>query len=133
MKKVLIVEDQKEIRELLEEIFIKSLGFKNVTFACDGLEGFAEASLQKYDLICTDHNMPFYHGGDMVCAIRAKEGLNQQTPIIMISGLVGELPRELKKMEATYFLEKPIDFTRLTRYVKMAMMASHKAKNIASA
>lgn len=63
MNKVLIVEDQKEIRELLEAIFTQNLGFKHVTFAHDGLEGFAECSLQQFDLICTDHGMPFFNGG----------------------------------------------------------------------
>lgn len=127
MKKVLIVEDQKEIRELLEEIFTKGLGFKHVTFACDGLEGFAETCLQKFDLICTDHSMPFYNGGDLICAIRNKEGLNQHTPVILISGLLSELPRDIKKLDSVYFLEKPIDFTRFTRYVRMAML-EHKSK-----
>ncbi len=129
MKKVLIVEDQKEIRELLEEIFTKDLGFKNVTFACDGLEGFAESTLQKFDLICTDHSMPFYDGGDLMFAIRNKPGINQDTPIIMISAMVTELPGKIKNFEATYFVEKPIDISRLARYVKMAMLAQ-KSKTL---
>ena len=45
MKKVLIIEDQKEICEILEEIFCKHHGFKHATFAYDGLEGYMEAQL----------------------------------------------------------------------------------------
>jgi len=122
MSKVLIVEDQKEIREILEEVFRKELGFKSITFACDGLEGFAESYLQKFDLICTDHSMPFFNGSDLVSALRNKSGLNQHTPIIMVSSFISELPPELKGLENTYYVEKPIDFSRFCRYVKMAMM-----------
>lgn len=132
MRRVLVVEDQKEIRELLEEIFTNELGFKSVTFACDGLEGYTEASLQQYDLICTDHSMPFYDGGDMMYAIRNKPGLNQKTPIIMISAMVSELPSKLKNFDATYFVEKPIDLTRFSRYVKMAMLAQKEKMSEAS-
>ena len=126
MKRVLIVEDQKEVREILDVVFTKELGFKSVTFACDGLEGFAESSLQKFDLICTDHGMPFFSGGDLVAALRAKPGFNQQTPVIMISALIPELPEKLKGLESLYFVEKPIDYERLRRYVRMAMNSSKK-------
>lgn len=130
MKRVLIVEDQKEVRELLEEVFMKELGFKYVTFASDGLEGFAESYLQEFDLICTDHGMPFFNGGDLIAAIRSKPGINQHTPIIMISALIPELPVKLKGMENTYFVEKPIDYGRLRRYVKMAIATSKNRFNL---
>lgn len=130
MKRVLIVEDQKEVRELLEEVFMKELGFKYVTFASDGLEGFAESYLQKFDLICTDHGMPFFNGGDLIAAIRLKPGVNQHTPIIMISALLPELPEKLKGMDNTYFVEKPIDYGRLSRYVKMASLAHKNKKDL---
>ncbi|MBC7429911.1 MAG: response regulator [Bacteriovorax sp.] len=121
MKKVLIVEDQKEIREILDEVFRLELGFSNVTFATDGLDGFTECYLQKFDLICSDEAMPFCKGSDMVFAIRNKKGLNQFTPIIMLSSFVAEFTEKMKNIEITYFVEKPIDMDRLRRYVKMAM------------
>lgn len=130
MRRVLIVEDQKEIREILEEVFTKELGFKYVTFATDGLEAFAESYLQKFDLICTDHGMPFFNGGDLISAIRTKPGQNQHTPIIMISALIPELPVKLRGLESTYFVEKPIDFNRLKRYVKMAIATSGNRKDL---
>ncbi|MBC7715047.1 MAG: response regulator transcription factor [Rhizobacter sp.] len=124
MKKVLIVEDEKDIREILDEVFRKDLGFTHVTFATDGLEGYTEAYLQKFDLICTDHAMPYCKGSDMVFGIRNKTGINQHTPIIMVSALISEFADKMENMESTYFIEKPIDFSRLSRYVKMAMMNS---------
>ena len=132
MKKVLIVEDQKEIREILEEVFRKDLGFQSVTFAIDGLEGYAEAYLQKFDLICTDHSMPYCSGSDMIAAIRSKTGLNQKTPVIVVSAYVAEIFGKINDHESTYFVEKPIDFTRLCRYVKMALINLEKVTPVAS-
>lgn len=129
MKKVLIVEDQKEIREILDEVFRNELGFKSVTFANDGLEGYAEAYLQNFDLICTDHSMPYCSGSDMVAAIRNKSGLNQHTPVIVVSSYVSEISGKMESFESTYFVEKPIDFARLGRYVKMAMMNQSKKES----
>lgn len=129
MKKVLIVEDQKEICEILEEVFCKFHRFKHVTFAHDGLDGFTEAQLQKFDLICTDHNMPFFKGADLVSALRSKPGLNQDTPIIMVTSSALEVSNDLKNFEETYFIEKPIDYPRLSRYVKM-IISGKKRKTI---
>ncbi len=133
MSRVLIVEDQKEIREILEEVFTRELGFRHVTFATDGLEGFAESYLQEFDLICTDHGMPFLNGGDLIAAIRTKPGINQYTPVIMVSALIPDLLVAIKGMEGIYFLEKPIDFNRLKRYVKMAIGTSKNRKDLISA
>jgi CheY-like chemotaxis protein len=129
MKKVLIIEDQKEICEILEEVFCKHHGFKHATFAYDGLEGYTEAQLQKYDLICTDHSMPYFNGADMVSALRHKPGLNQDTPVIMVTASALELSSDLKNFEDTYFIEKPIDYSRLSRYIKI-IASSNKKKPI---
>jgi CheY-like chemotaxis protein len=129
MKKVLIIEDQKEICEILEEVFCKHHGFKHATFAYDGLEGYTEAQLQKFDLICTDHSMPYFNGADMVSALRYKPGLNQDTPVIMISGSALKLSGEVRSLEQTYLIEKPIDYQRLSRYIKM-IISEHKRKNV---
>lgn len=129
MKKVLIVEDQKEIREILDNIFRQELGFQSVTFAVDGLEGYTEAYLQKFDIICTDHSMPYCQGSDMVSAIRNKPGLNQSTPIIMVSGYISEFENKMKNSDNLYFIEKPIDFKRFCRYVKMAMINQNEKES----
>ena len=123
MKKILIVEDQKEVREILEEFFRKEHGFNNITFATNGLEGYAEAYLQKFDLITSDYQMPFCNGGDMIFAIRKKAGINQHTPVIFVSAFIADFMEKVSSLEATYFVEKPIDFKRLSRYVKMAMLS----------
>ncbi len=121
MKKILIIEDEVEIQELLRDLFIVDLGEIEATYAMDGLEGFACAAKEKFDLICTDHMMPLCKGADFILGIREKEGLNQSTPIILISANIPEVPEKLHQLQNTYFMQKPIDFTRLKRYARMAM------------
>lgn len=65
-----------------------------------------------------------------MAALRIKPGLNQHTPIIMISAMISELPEKLKDYDLTYFVDKPIDFARLARYVKMAMQYQKKKKSV---
>lgn len=124
MKKVLIVDDEKDIRNIFEEIFRHDLGFENITFAQDGLEAFTECSLQKFDIITLDHMMPFMKGAEFLIALRNKPGLNQSTPVIMISAHLPELSETIKSIENTFFLDKPVDFTRFNRYVKMSLKDS---------
>jgi CheY-like chemotaxis protein len=121
MKKVLIVDDEKEIRHIFEEVFRNDFGFESITFAQDGLEAFTECSLQKFDIITLDHMMPHLRGADFLTALRIKPGINQNTTVVMISAHIPELSDAIKTIENTFFMDKPVDFNRLARYVKMSM------------
>ncbi len=120
MKKILIVDDEPMIRELLAEYFRLELKVESITFASDGFDAFAEASLQKFDLICLDQMMPFCKGDQFLTALRKKEGPNKTTTVVMVSAYIPDITSEIKSIENTYFLEKPIDYERLSRYAKIA-------------
>ena len=122
MKKILIIEDEVEIQELLRDLFLADLGEIEATFAMDGLEGFVCAGKEKFDLICTDHMMPLCKGAEFLARLRKDEGLNQNTPVILISANIPDVPEHLHTLEHTFFMPKPIDFTRLKRYARMAMV-----------
>jgi len=62
MKKVLIVEDVNDIRELLELVF-KLSGYKKVYLAKDGESGIEIAKKTKPDLIVMDVKMPGKYDG----------------------------------------------------------------------
>lgn len=121
MKKILIVDDDKGIREVLEEYFRSELKVENVTFASDGFEAFVESSLHKFDLICLDQMMPFCKGDQFLTALRKKNGPNQKTSVVMISGFIPDVSSEIKTIENTYFIDKPVDFERLGRYSKISL------------
>jgi CheY-like chemotaxis protein len=121
MKRALIVEDEKGIQEILEELLISECGFDVVDKANDGLEGFHMAMLNQYDVITLDQMMPYCHGTELLVALRHKVGFNSHTPILFISAYIPQIPEELKQAENTFYLDKPIDFTRFNRYVKMSV------------
>jgi CheY-like chemotaxis protein len=121
MKKILIVEDEIEIQHLLRDLFLPELGDVEATYAMDGLEALACTKNEKFDLICTDHMMPICKGADFVIQLREEEGINQHTPVILVSANIPDVPEKMHTFTDTYFMAKPIDFTRLKRYAKMAM------------
>ncbi len=124
MKKVLIVDDEKEIRSIFEEIFRHELGFESITFAQDGKEAFSLCSIQKFDIITLDHMMPQMKGGEFLTALRNMPGLNQKTPIVMISAHLPKIAGEEERKsihENTIFMDKPIDFTRFSKFIKATL------------
>lgn len=121
-ERALIIEDEKEIREYLIYLFSTELGFKEVHSAEDGLDGFKKCSDFKYDVICTDHKMPFFTGADLLHAIRKKEGPNKTSSVIMISAFIPEINQIEDSSAKTFFLEKPIDTERLKKYAKLATL-----------
>ena len=86
-KRILIVDDDTEIRDLLE-FDISSSGYF-VDTACDGMEGLNKALNNKYDLILLDVMMPKMNGFDVCKNIRQAK-IN--VPILMLTakGTIGD-------------------------------------------
>ena len=122
MKRALIIEDEPNIQEILEEILKSECGIDEVIKANDGLEGFYHAMSGPFDIITLDQMMPFCHGTEVLMGLRSKAGPNKETPILFISAYIPQIPAETKQAENTLFLEKPIDISRLVRYVKMYLV-----------
>jgi CheY-like chemotaxis protein len=122
MKRALIIEDEKDIQEILEEILKSECGVEEVLIANDGLEGFHLAMSSQFDIITLDQMMPYCHGIDMLIGLRNKVGPNTKTPVLFISAYIPKIPNEQKQVENTIFIEKPMDIDRLIRYVKMYTM-----------
>jgi len=124
MTKILIVDDEEEIRSLLSDTFRLEYHIEDITTAQDGLEAYHICQLHKFDLICLDHIMPYFKGADFLTALRKKEGPNRDTPVIMISAYIPDLSDSHKTSHHTLFLEKPVDPDRLKRYVKISLVNS---------
>jgi len=80
--RVLIVEDEAPIRELLR-LHVSLAGFE-VTEAGDGPRALALARSQPFDLIVLDVMLPGIDGVTVCRAVRV-EGANVQTPILMVT------------------------------------------------
>ena len=113
MARILVIDDERAIRNTLKEI-LEFEGY-SVDVAADGKTGVETALKQPYDLIYCDVKMPGMDG------IEVLEQL-PDTTFIMISGhATVETAVEALKKGAFDFLEKPIDLNRLLVTTKNAL------------
>ena len=70
-KKILIVEDEKRLRDLLRDYLLKEQ--YTVDLASNGEEGLEKSLETEYDLILLDVMMPFMDGFDMLKELRKKK------------------------------------------------------------
>jgi len=104
-KRVLIIDDDDEIRELLE-FDIKASGYF-VDTACDGMEGLNKALNNSYDIILLDVMMPKMNGFDVCKNIRRAK---LSIPILMLTAK-GTIDDKTEGFDcgADDYLVKPFD------------------------
>ena len=112
MKRALIVEDQRPVRESLGEL-LKLAGFE-VRLVGDGHAALKEARATAYDLLTVDLNMPSLDGLSLIETVVSEEGPNRQTPIIVISAYLSpETEETLRDHGVIDCLSKPFEAERL--------------------
>lgn len=128
MAKILIIDDERGIRNTLREI-LEDEGY-DAEVAENGKQGLQMASQQTYDLIYSDIKMPEMDGIEVLSAIKnTGEYANQdtpvaslETPIVMITGH-GDVETAVQalKLGAYDFLQKPLDLNRILITTKNAL------------
>ena len=121
MSKILVVDDESDICEIVGDYLRDIVDGAHVTSAQDGLDGFIESKNQKFDLIVTDMKMPFLNGKDFILAVRTKENLNAETPFIMLSGFLNSETVSRLEEKGIICLSKPIDLDGFSAAVKRAL------------
>ncbi len=119
MQKILIVEDDLSIQELLHD-FIQEAGYQ-VVLASDGVEAIAKYSKQHYDLILLDIMLPKIDGYGVCEVIRQKSNV----PIIMLTALDGE-ENQIKglDLQADDYITKPFSMPVLLRKIAAVLRRS---------
>jgi CheY-like chemotaxis protein len=85
-KSILIVDDEADIRDILQKRLFKS-GF-DADFATNGKHAVQKiASRKKYDLILSDFKMPLVDGAEFISALRKAKFT---APIILMTGQVND-------------------------------------------
>lgn len=113
MKKVLVIEDDIEIVNLLE-IHLKDIDCQ-VIRAYDGKEGLHLALTERPDLIILDISMPEMDGIEVCREVRK----TQSTPIIMLTAKVEEIDRVLGlEIGADDYITKPFSIREFVARVK---------------
>jgi DNA-binding NtrC family response regulator len=122
MAKILVIDDERAIRNTLKDI-LEFEGYV-VDVAENGKQGLEKALSTTYDLIYTDIKMPEMDGLDMLQAYRkaVKEQGAEESPVVMISGHgTVETAVEALKNGAFDFIVKPLDLNRLLLTTKHAI------------
>lgn len=104
-KRILIVEDTKDLLANMQELFLME-GFI-VHTANNGQEGLAILNEGNPDIIITDLLMPLVNGFDFITNVRAQEAW-KQVPILVFSAMpIKENEEKVLQMGANYYLMKP--------------------------
>jgi CheY-like chemotaxis protein len=121
MSKILIVEDDEFIQEILEEI-LSDLGH-TVVKEENGKLGLDRALSYRFDLIITDLNMPLMTGSQFVKKVRSLEGsLNVETPALFVSAFSDPAKEQTKDLKKIFFLEKPIIIVNLIETINKVLV-----------
>jgi DNA-binding response OmpR family regulator len=115
-KKILIVEDNTELLELLR-LNLKHAGF-SVATATNGIEALKKAHSISPDLVVLDLVLPELDGF-AVCETLRRDNATARLPIVVLTGLTSQISR-LAGLEsgATAYVTKPVNTDTLVSRIK---------------
>ena len=118
-KKILIIEDDKDIRDLISFNLSKN-GYKTI-LSKDGEKGIEKAKNEKPDLVLLDLMLPGIHGLDVCKILKTDSSLNKLS-IIMLTAL-GQEEDIIKGLEAGAddYITKPFSFKILFARIKSVL------------
>ena len=119
--KILIVDDEAPVREMLKRGLVQMGGF-SVEVAQDGPEAIEKVEKDVFDLVLTDLKMPEIDGIDLLKMIK---GMRPEVMVILMTAYGSiETAVEAMKMGANDYITKPIDLNELLIHISKAQKES---------
>ena len=116
MARIVVIDDEAHVANMVTAA-LESEGYEVLT-GYDGQLGMQLAVKHKPQLIVSDVNMPFIHGGKVLEYVRRTPEL-RQTPMIFLSGASNDtIYPLLESTSRVAFLKKPLDVGELISLVK---------------
>jgi len=125
-KKILLVDDEESILEIIECGIEDELNDIKIFKAADGLEAYNLCIGIDFDLIITDHRMPYCDGLSYISKIKETENLNTKTPVIFVSAFIPDIEESFAALDDLLYLDKPFDMGRLIKYCKFSINGKNK-------
>ena len=123
--KVLIVEDDKNISDLLQ-LYLQKEGYTVLT-AADGGDGLSKFRTEKPDLVLLDLMMPVMDGWSVCAAIRAES----QTPVIMLTAKSETDDKVMGlKAGADDYITKPFEMKEVLARIEAVLRRSDRAAEV---
>ncbi|MDE7244252.1 MAG: response regulator transcription factor, partial [Oscillospiraceae bacterium] len=121
MQRILVVEDDLDIQELLKN-FLQEVGYE-IVLASDGVEALATFSTTQFDLVLLDVMLPKIDGF-AVCEFIRKQS---QVPIIMLTALNGE-DEQIRGLDLQVddYITKPFSMPILVRKIAAVLRRSSR-------
>lgn len=117
MSRVLVIDDELSMRELLEIFFLKDQ--HEVILAANGRAGIAALKAQEFDLVITDLRMPGISGMEVVAYCRQQ---HPNTPIIVMTAFATpETAISAMKMGAYDYFTKPFKLDEARLVIEKAL------------
>lgn len=119
MKKVLVLDDEKELLDLWITHFRMWKLEAEIVTGLNGLEGLELLKQHgPFDLIITDFIMPAMDGYDFVKEVRKDD---QKTPVCFFTGHLPELAFLADEMEKVFLFEKPAISPKMRSYITICL------------
>ena len=112
MKKILVVDDEKHIRELYKMEF-EEMGYEVMAVA-DGIQALAEMNAGKFDLVTLDMRMPDIDGIETLRNIKKKDS---NLPVIICTAYE-KYKQDFGSWSCDAYVVKSADLTQLCEIVK---------------
>lgn len=121
--KVLIVDDEEDITEMLEELYVEQFGCK-VFIASNGLEALEILKNEDINLLSVDYKMPIMDGSALIKAIREGDTTFKNMHILLVSAFGEEISELVSTYNDILLINKPIDEDQLLSNAKIYLMKS---------
>jgi PAS domain S-box-containing protein len=109
--RILVIDDEPEIAELLEEILAAE--GHTVNTAVNGSDGVKLAALSEYDLVITDLGMPDLSGWEVARRIR---GRSPELPVVLVTGWGATLDADdVREAGIAEVVHKPFEIDEILR------------------
>ena len=116
MVKLLIVEDDRGIRELIGHTV--PAGW-DVTFAADGIEALAAARTIQPDAIILDHQLPVLTGAEVLELLQRESWRDRCTIVALTTSYDPDVRRQMTLAGADAFLHKPFSPVELLEMLEV--------------
>jgi DNA-binding response OmpR family regulator len=124
-RKILVVEDEKEIRDLLAH-YLRKEGFAPI-LAADGEAALTQARKEKPDLILLDILLPKADGLEVLRAVRSDANL-ARTPVVMLTAKGDETDRVIGlELGADDYIPKPFSPREVVARIKAILRRTRAA------